>query len=1511
MRGECMCMRMAVVGVCLGVVWGQAASVCPTETRELAGNSSFFKKQVTRTRWTKRTSKYDFDRSLELAYYAACDVKSGGAPTVSGDLGYEWTTEQLWAVSKSGSIWDTQQTRLDLALGMDPVWFQGLECVSANARWIMRIVDTYGKSTMFTLEEPINPAVDELTLVLHTTLELENRWPAWSSSLASVGERLEMKPAGGGATVVGLVKIADPGPDSKSTDEEAEEGDPVNAIDGNVTVSDADAALAVSGVPLGLVRHYNSIVDAQCGFGPGWSHSYSSALTDSTTEFKGDFTNWKVFSSADGARVAFEVCGDGTFQPPYDQPASLVFSNGIYYVSLGGESRYLFNTDGRLLAVCDAWDRRVDLSYDGPVLSRVEHDRGRALVFGYAGGRIASLADGDGTSLAAYHYDGAGRLVEVESYAYGETQWVHYAYADDGFSLTQRVARSGMVSEWSYATNAFGQATGKAVASVIDGAYFDTRLDYDASVPNRTQVTWHGGVTNRYREHVFNPVTRQLLSVKGPSVSQANYDCGIRYTRDAHGDLVQMEQFDTAAGESLWQQMAYDARHNVTNWGVGYNRMPSRFWSTVWHEQWQRPLSETDPEGNRIDYSYTNGSLATIACYPVPGRTNWTHFAYSDSGQLLAVTNANGHAVRWGYGADQQLAWQQDPMGQTVAYARDGRGSVTNITMSADDGSVSVGYDVDLYGNLLATHYPDGLSEQFAYDGAGRMTNRIDRAGRRFWSHYLVGGRRAVAGRMYEGVPVTIRSTYDSRMNTEAVYDPLDRAIERYLYDAQGRVVGVTNLEGQTMTMGYGQGSYLKSRVRFDGTSVAFGYTGEGLLASVTGPDDVLRFDYFGNGLPKEAVNGVTQLYYSYDGCGAVTSLVDSASGAVVQYGRNPLGNVVRMTTSGVDYRLGYDAAERLATLETDGASFTNRYYSYNGLLQSRHESGSGLSVAYSYDSMGRATSIRWTGADGQVVCAFTYGYNAVGMVTNVVRETGCTTSYGYDELDRLVLERTVLGGQELYHRQYTYDLADNRLAMVSPWGSVTYQTNANRMVAWEYAPTGTVAASIMVHGHADEPLGSPSSFSGQSVVGLLPLVPRVLGTHFIADAVPVGVGPQVITATLADCGGRMGRATQACDIDLVTSATYAYDQAGCLVDVMQHGSVTTSHTALAWNGFYQLTNVTVNGADVESYGYNANGLRVATMAEGAWYWHVYDGAGDSVSANHPVAEVGSDGALLRTYVWGGVDQLLAFTIYDGSTNGGVVASGTYYPLIDRQGTVHAIADEAGVVVESYVYDAWGRIRAVYNADGVPQHTASGSPFSPMGNHYLFQGRWYSWSSGYYYFRARWYDPQTGRWLSKDPIRINGGPNLYTFCANNPVNFVDPDGLFHFGNRPLGGGDSPWFPLLSSNPIGDLLNINVSHEHGFFDDGSGDNIGFGPEGRYSEDPKGRNYRMGRKHYDDALMREALKNVQDGDYSLLGRGVGRKNNCQDGASRLRREYRRLEREKKGKAKWYRGISAKWQ
>jgi RHS repeat-associated protein len=65
-----------------------------------------------------------------------------------------------------------------------------------------------------------------------------------------------------------------------------------------------------------------------------------------------------------------------------------------------------------------------------------------------------------------------------------------------------------------------------------------------------------------------------------------------------------------------------------------------------------------------------------------------------------------------------------------------------------------------------------------------------------------------------------------------------------------------------------------------------------------------------------------------------------------------------------------------------------------------------------------------------------------------------------------------------------------------------------------------------------------------------------------------------------------------------------------------------------------------------------------------------------------------------------------------------------------------------------------------------------------------FPGQYYDQETGLHYNYFRYYDPATGRYLTSDPIGLNGGVNPFIYAYANPVMAIDPDGLRGFSPRP-------------------------------------------------------------------------------------------------------------------------------
>ena len=192
----------------------------------------------------------------------------------------------------------------------------------------------------------------------------------------------------------------------------------------------------------------------------------------------------------------------------------------------------------------------------------------------------------------------------------------------------------------------------------------------------------------------------------------------------------------------------------------------------------------------------------------------------------------------------------------------------------------------------------------------------------------------------------------------------------------------------------------------------------------------------------------------------------------------------------------------------------------------------------------------------------------------------------------------------------------------------------------------------------------------------------------------------------------------------------------------------------------------------VVSYRYDFAGRRVKKTvygSPGVVTKYAYDG--DQVIAEYD----GSDTLLRRFFYGPGIDEPIS--MYD-------VSGGKWYWYhYDGLGSVVALSNVNGEIVERYSYDVFGEATIRDTNDAIRNTSLYGNP-------YMFTGRRYDDETELYYYRARYYSPKLGRFLQTDPIRYAAGLNLYTYVGNNPIKFVDPFGLMP-GLFPGWGGYIP------------------------------------------------------------------------------------------------------------------------
>ena len=192
------------------------------------------------------------------------------------------------------------------------------------------------------------------------------------------------------------------------------------------------------------------------------------------------------------------------------------------------------------------------------------------------------------------------------------------------------------------------------------------------------------------------------------------------------------------------------------------------------------------------------------------------------------------------------------------------------------------------------------------------------------------------------------------------------------------------------------------------------------------------------------------------------------------------------------------------------------------------------------------------------------------------------------------------------------------------------------------------------------------------------------------------------------------------------------------------------------------------------SYEYNIDGLRTKKAVQnGNTYYYYY--SGDKL-----ISMTWDNGGKSLNFLYNGAAPY-SVVYYDGTY------STSYYYITNLQGDVVAIMNAQHGIVAEYVYDAWGNILAITNSNGTDisgnaNHIANLNPIR-------YRGYFYDTETGFYYLQSRYYDPVIGRFINLDRFVTTGqgflSYNMYAYCGNNPVVFVDPSGEWWWVIIPL------------------------------------------------------------------------------------------------------------------------------
>ncbi|MER7901149.1 RHS repeat-associated core domain-containing protein [Streptomyces sp. NPDC096046] len=812
---------------------------------------------------------------------------------------------------------------------------------------------------------------------------------------------------------------------------------------------------------------------------------------------------------------------------------------------------------------------------------------------------------------------------------------------------------------------------------------------------------------------------------------------------------------------------------------------------------WYGPLREIrDRHGNALRIKRSNGSKGDITSVTAPGG-RWISFSYDSAQRITKAQDNTGRSTSYTYDEAGRLKTVTDPAGKASSFTYDG---ASNRIETAKDARGIVYMSNTYYadGRVEKQTLTEGQEYSFAYTKtpAGQVTaTEVTQPGGSVRRVEFNNSGFAVNDTQAYGTTLARKTVYErgTKHRIAVVVDPYSRRTE-LSYDANGHITSALELAGTANARSTGKttfdGPYDQPTTAADPlkNATVFGYNTAGDLETVTDPEGrKTGFTFTSDGQVKtvtDNANATAEYTYRHgdlaqvkdaegritrqftDAAGRISALTDEAgSQTTVLFDElnqpreitDPLGHTTALgydengnLTTLTDARLNttkwvYDQADRPKTATDPLGAQALFEYDPAGFLK-KATSRSGKAAIAEYDLLGRPKSTKYgVDAVGQAESTVTYDYDTRDLLKQITDSKAGNQAFTYDVHDRLATTTGPTGKVT-----YDYDAADRRKLMTVAGTSTTYGYDKSSILKSVKTGTQDVTFGLDAVGRektASLP-GGITRTTGYDTTGVIKSIAYAQGTKTVGDltytrdvrGLQTGLTGSLTKVALpaAESGTQFGKDNR---ITTYNGRTFTYDDVGQL----KNDGLRT----YTWNARGELTGLAKAGA-ASSFGYDPLGGRISKTTGNATSRYLTDGT-------NPLVEQNASGTTTASVATSGLDEFLS------RTEGGK----TQVYLTDALGTVVGLANTDGTIATTYAYDP----------NGTP--TATGAATS---NPYTFTGREDD-GTGLLYYRNRYYDPQTGRFISQDPIGHAGGTNLYQYALSSPTAYTDPS-----GNTPLIAG---------------------------------------------------------------------------------------------------------------------------